>query len=441
MKQILLFTMIILNSLFLQSQVSYSDTNNTIAILPGNGVNWTFYGGWSAGAQTWLNAGSYMNPPSDQAWAERTLSDFAGTSKYIYVMWHKNGGYRANAARYRVYDSSGDLYNGTANQWTHADGIDHSNDTFSGWLLLDTKKIKITASTKIRMSQDAPVIANQEYMESDAILLSNFPIIDNTSYGSDSNFEVFPPLSGQSIGPSGVGHHWGMQGLGFQYSVTDGKSFTTTLDPNVYTDLLQEDYVVEVSWDYLNTDNVNVTNAKYSVNGTLTSDIINQNKGALNQGDNFIAGNSYGSWSGFYRLNGNYAHTTANPIKVSSKYSNANFGGKRLLYDMIRFVPKSQIGTLSTNNHLLKNCDVGLRNYPNPFNNETILSYSLPSSGQVSIKICNSNGAVVSEILNENQLEGCHEINFKRKNLSAGIYFYILKFNGGTISNKLIVID
>lgn len=440
MKQILLFTMIILHSVFLQSQVSYSDANNTLAILPGSGVKWTFNGVWNDVSQTWLNAGKY-SAPSETAWAERDLSDFAGTSKYIYVMWHKNGGYRPNAARYRVYDSSGDLFSGTVNQWAHADGNDYGNDNFSGWFLLDTKKINITASTKIRFSQDAPVIAGQEYMQNDAILLSNFPIIDNTSYGSNSNFTLFETLSGQSTGPQGVGHHWGMQGLGFQYSVTDGKSFTTTLDPTVYTDLLQEDYVVEVSWDYVDTDNLNVTNAKYSVNGILTSDIINQNKGALNQGGSFVPGNSYGSWSGFYRLNGDYAHTTANPINVSSNYSNAAYGGKGLLYDMIRFVPKSQIGALSTNNHLLKNVDFGLKNYPNPFNNETILSYSLPNSGQVSIKICNSNGAIVSEILNENQSEGRHEINFKRKNLSAGIYFSILKFNGSTISNKMIIVE
>ncbi|GAA3603496.1 T9SS type A sorting domain-containing protein [Flavivirga amylovorans] len=440
MKHLLLFTFIILPFAFLQGQPAYSDANGTIAILIGSGDGWTFNGAWGGASQTWLNSGQVMNPPSDTAWAERDLSDFAGTSKYVYVMWHKNGGFRADAARYRVYDGSGDIYSGTANQWAHADGISRQDDTFSGWLLLDNKKINITASTKLRVSQDAPVIGGQEFMQNDAILLSDFPIIDNTSLGATSNFEVFPSLSGDSDGEQGVGHHWGMQGLGYQYTVTNGNSFTTTLSPSVFTDLLEEDYVVQVSWDYLNTDDINVTNAKYSVNSVETSDTVNQNREASNQGGSFVSGNSYGSWSGFYSLAGQHAHTTVSPVNVSSTYNSALQGTKRLLYDMIRFVPVSQLGTLSTDNfNFEKKGDVGLRNYPNPFNNETTFSYSLPNSGKVSIRIYNSIGVSVSEILNETQAKGSHTINYKNQNLVTGVYYCVLKFNGKATTNKLIV--
>jgi len=431
--------MIIIPFSLLQSQTAYSDANSTISILKGSGDDWTYTGTWNDAGQTWLSSGK-VSSPSSTASAERNLGEFAGTSKYIYIMWHKSGPYRPDAARYKVYDSSGDKYNGTVNQTLHADNVNHGDDTFSGWYLLGTKKIDITADTKIMFSQDAPVDISFEYMQNDAIMLSDFPIVDNTSLGAVSDFEINPVMSVGSDGEQGLGHHWGMQGLGYQYTVMDGKSFTVKLDPTVYTDLLEEDYVVEISWNYLDINNLNVTNAKYSVNGTQTNNEVNQNLQASNQNGSFVGGNTFGSWSGFYRLNGEFAHTSTNPLVVSTSYNTASFSGKRLVFDMIRFVPVSQQATLSTKTFdTLKNVGVRLSNYPNPFKNETTLSYSLPSSGKVSMKIYNSNGVCVSNILNENKEKGKHKINFKNQNLSPGFYYSLLTFNGRTVSNKMIV--
>ncbi|GAA3603506.1 T9SS type A sorting domain-containing protein [Flavivirga amylovorans] len=421
---------------------SYRDTDDTMTIMTGSGPGWIYTGvPWNVTGQTWLNNGAVMSIPNETAWAEKDLGAFSGTSKYIYVMWHKNGSFRADAARYRVYDYTEDKYNGTVNQWVHADNVNRQDDTFSGWYLLDNKKINITPSTRIRMSQDAPVIGGQEFMQSDAVLLTDYPIVDNTSLGSASNFESFPNLSVSSSGEQGVGHHWGMQGLGYQYTVTDGNSFATKLDPNVFSDLLEEDYYVEVSWDYLDTDGINVTNAKYRVMGVETSDVVNQNRETTNQGGGFVSGNSIGSWSGFFRLDGKHTHTTANPIIVSGVYNNTQYAGKRLVYDMIRFIPESQLATLSNNSFdLEKKGEMQIRNYPNPVETETTFMYSLPIGGKVSLKVYDLSGVCMSNLMiDEFQSKGSHTIKFDANNLSSGLYLYTLNLDGNTVSGKMIV--
>jgi len=421
---------------------AYSDDNKTFSIMKGSEPGWIYTGvAWNQNGQSWLNSGKTISTPNSNAWAEKDLGAFSGKSKYIYVMWHKNGSYRPDGAKYKVYDYTEDISINIINQTFHADNLNHGDDTFSGWYLLDNKKINITPSTRIRISQENPVDASREFMQSDAILLSDYPIIDNTSFGSASDFESNPNMSVGSSGSQGIGNHWGMQGLGYQYSVMDGKSFAIKLDPNVYTDLLEEDYAVEVSWNYLDINGLNVTNAKYSVNGTQTNDQINQNLKASNQSGSFVEGNSIGSWSGFYRLEGAFEHTSVSPIIVNSGYNSSLYSGKRFVFDMIRFVPVSQISTLNTQNfNFLKSDKIQLSIYPNPVRFVTRLSYSLPNSGRVIIKIYNIKGVCVSDLVNQYQEKGAQTFNFRNQNLSKGFYYCLLSFNGKTITSKLIIL-
>ncbi len=62
------------------------------------------------------------------------------------------------------------------------------------------------------------------------------------------------------------------------------------------------------------------------------------------------------------------------------------------------------------------------QNYPNPFNPSTRLQYSLKSSGKVLLEIYNSLGELVTLLVNENQIAGVHQVDWKADNLSSGIY-------------------
>lgn len=65
-------------------------------------------------------------------------------------------------------------------------------------------------------------------------------------------------------------------------------------------------------------------------------------------------------------------------------------------------------------------------NYPNPFNPETMIRYSLSEPGPVSLRIFDTSGRVVSELVNENQAMGQHQVLFDGSELASGIYFYQL---------------
>ena len=315
----------------------YTEPGGAMTILPGSGLGWNYNdGNWQPAGQAWLNAGRY-HTPDPAAWAEVELGAFAGKSKYIYVAWHVNGPFRPHATHYTVYDNTIDKFATVLDQTKHADGVNHGNDTFSGWRLLGNSKLTITPSTRLWISLDS-MVTNNEYLQSDAVLLSDYPLVDNLSPGATNNFDFNTPLSVTSASPNGVGHHWGMQGLGGHYTFTTNHSAFLQLTPNLFTDVSTGYYNVEVSWSYFATDNVNVTNARYALNGSLMPDDINQNRAATNQVGAFVTGNSIGSWSGFHRLSQPRYFSGTNPISVSLDY-NPTIQNGRLVVDAVRFVP------------------------------------------------------------------------------------------------------
>jgi len=85
------------------------------------------------------------------------------------------------------------------------------------------------------------------------------------------------------------------------------------------------------------------------------------------------------------------------------------------------YSPEIEIDNSTEGKYILK------QNYPNPFNPETKISYFLPKSGFVNIKVYNALGNEVRTLVNENQEYGNHEVNFDGSNLSSGVYYLQLK--------------
>jgi hypothetical protein len=67
------------------------------------------------------------------------------------------------------------------------------------------------------------------------------------------------------------------------------------------------------------------------------------------------------------------------------------------------------------------------QNYPNPFNPVTTISYSIPTQSQVSLRVYNSIGENIADLINVNQAAGSYEINWDAGNVASGIYFYSIK--------------
>jgi hypothetical protein len=85
--------------------------------------------------------------------------------------------------------------------------------------------------------------------------------------------------------------------------------------------------------------------------------------------------------------------------------------------------------------------DYELRNnYPNPFNPGTVISYWLPVSGEVTVKVYDALGREVTTLVNENKSAGGYKIKFEAGNLPSGIYFYQLKAGTFIQTKKMILL-
>lgn len=84
------------------------------------------------------------------------------------------------------------------------------------------------------------------------------------------------------------------------------------------------------------------------------------------------------------------------------------------------------------------------QNYPNPFNSSTTFTYSIPKaatkSSLVSLKIYDTLGKEIAEVVNKQQNAGKYEVNFDAFSLSSGVYFYQLKVNNFVKTNKFVLI-
>ncbi len=79
-------------------------------------------------------------------------------------------------------------------------------------------------------------------------------------------------------------------------------------------------------------------------------------------------------------------------------------------------------------------------NYPNPFNPSTTISFKIPWSQMVELKVYDMLGREVAELINEYRQAGSYSTQFNGSHLSSGIYFYKLKAGNFIQTKKLILL-
>jgi len=80
-----------------------------------------------------------------------------------------------------------------------------------------------------------------------------------------------------------------------------------------------------------------------------------------------------------------------------------------------------------------------VQNFPNPFNPETVITWSMKSKENAVITICDILGREVSVPVNGVYDPGTHSVRFNGKNLSSGIYTYTLKVGDRILSRKMLL--
>ncbi len=87
---------------------------------------------------------------------------------------------------------------------------------------------------------------------------------------------------------------------------------------------------------------------------------------------------------------------------------------------------------------------IKINNYPNPFNPETQISYTLNNSEHVTLQIFNMQGQLIRTLVNENQSAGTHSVkwdgtNESGKKVVSGVYVYKLQAGNDSVSRRMML--
>ncbi len=79
------------------------------------------------------------------------------------------------------------------------------------------------------------------------------------------------------------------------------------------------------------------------------------------------------------------------------------------------------------------------QNYPNPFNPTTTISYQIPTTGFVSLKVFNILGQEVAKLVNEVKAPGIYKVEFDAGKLNSGNYFYQIESKNFSEVRKMML--
>lgn len=136
-----------------------------------------------------------------------------------------------------------------------------------------------------------------------------------------------------------------------------------------------------------------------------------------------------------------------NPMVVNYRGTVAVFGGKDLNGNVVPEVETLESTTNVANENILPAEYRLFQNYPNPFNPETVISYQLPVSSYVTLKIYDILGREVATLVDEYKQAGTYSVDFNVEkshsagggsSLPSGVYFYTLRAGDYFQTKKMV---
>lgn len=121
---------------------------------------------------------------------------------------------------------------------------------------------------------------------------------------------------------------------------------------------------------------------------------------------------------------------------AGKNYKDAKFESGIALVSEI--VSKDNLSDIMKDNQKEDESYFDAKNYPNPFNPTTTISYTLKENSAVRLTVYDRLGREVKVLVDENQGAGTHTVEFNANNLPSGIYFYRIKANDKTEVKKMI---
>ncbi len=113
-------------------------------------------------------------------------------------------------------------------------------------------------------------------------------------------------------------------------------------------------------------------------------------------------------------------------------------GGTDGFIARLTLIPDS---SASTPERFIQPSDFALaQNYPNPFNATTTLSYSLPKSGFVELKLFDLTGREISSLVQRNQTAGTYRLQIDGSRLASGTYFVRMQAGAFSKTQKIVLL-
>jgi methionine-rich copper-binding protein CopC len=97
------------------------------------------------------------------------------------------------------------------------------------------------------------------------------------------------------------------------------------------------------------------------------------------------------------------------------------------------------LSTVQISTELVENYYLS-QNFPNPFNPETKIKFSIPSESNVVLTLYNNQGQEVETLINENLSAGTYQADWNAVNFTSGIYYYKLQTDNFVATRKMLLI-
>jgi len=155
-----------------------------------------------------------------------------------------------------------------------------------------------------------------------------------------------------------------------------------------------------------------------------------------------LSGNGYVVVIGGYGDGGATNDLVVQTAGISDPQTSFFYDGTDLTWYYTTSTPWVRINTENTQSIEESNVNFVLnQNIPNPFNNNSVINYTLNEASNVSFKIVDITGKIVMN-LNEGTLSaGAHMINLNADVFAKGVYHYTLSTEKGSLTKTMIVTE
>jgi hypothetical protein len=83
---------------------------------------------------------------------------------------------------------------------------------------------------------------------------------------------------------------------------------------------------------------------------------------------------------------------------------------------------------------------ISVNNFPNPFNNSTVIQYVIPEAGNVSLDLYNSLGEKIENLSDGYKRASEYEVYLNASSLASGVYFIILRATEHIYTHKILML-